>query len=64
MPKTHVVYPVKFQVVIGSITTGFHFWGPFNLRIEAGRWALANLTSKEIKTYVIEPINTIPEDWG
>ncbi len=41
--KTHVVYPLKYLVVIGELNTGLTFFGPFDGQADAGRWATENL---------------------
>ena len=39
----HTVYPIKYMVVTGELTTGFTFYGPFDTMDKAGQWATANL---------------------
>ncbi len=42
---SRTVYPIKYLVVTGELTTGFQFYGPFNTRDAAGQWATGNLKS-------------------
>ena len=39
----HTVYPIKYMVVTGELTTGFTFYGPFDTLDKAGQWATVNL---------------------
>jgi len=41
--KTHTVYPLKYIVVTGELTTGFQFYGPFESVAKAGQWATSQL---------------------
>jgi hypothetical protein len=40
---TNTVYPIKYMVVTGELTTGFVFYGPFDSLSKAGQWATYNL---------------------
>jgi len=40
---TNTVYPIRYMVVTGELTTGFQFYGPFNTVAAAGQWATTNL---------------------
>lgn len=40
---SHTVYPVKYLLVTGELTTGFQFYGPFDSVAAAGQWATVNL---------------------
>lgn len=40
---THTVYPTKYMVVTGELTTGFQFYGMFDNAAVAGRWATLNI---------------------
>jgi len=42
---SHTVYPIKYMVVTGELTTGFTFYGPFETINKAGQWATTNLKS-------------------
>lgn len=42
---SRIVYPIRYLVVTGELTTGFQFYGPFNTRDAAGQWATGNLKS-------------------
>lgn len=45
--RTHTVYPTKYLLVTGELTTGFDFYGPFDSVEKAGRWATDNLKAGE-----------------
>lgn len=64
MPTNHVMYHIRYQVVTGNLQVGFSFYGTFDKKTEARRWAMAHLTAEEIVTHTIQDIQTIPEDWG
>jgi hypothetical protein len=40
---SHTVYPIKYLLVTGDLTTGFQFYGPFATVASAGQWATRNL---------------------
>lgn len=40
---SHVVHRDAFILVTGELTTGFHFYGPFDSVELAGKWAQDNL---------------------
>ncbi len=40
---TNTVYPIKYMVVTGELTTGFVFYGPFDSVAATERWATHNL---------------------
>jgi len=40
---THTVYPIKYMVVTGELTSGFIFYGPFDSMDVARQWAGSNL---------------------
>lgn len=42
-PMTHTAYPVKYLVVVGTLGTGFGFYGPFDTIDAADAWTLKNL---------------------
>lgn len=39
----HTVYPVKFMVVTGELTTGFEFYGLFDTVDKAEKWAATSI---------------------
>jgi len=39
----HTIYPVKYMVVTGDLTTGFQFYGPFDTVEKAEEWAAHGL---------------------
>lgn len=41
--SSHTVYPVKYMVATGNLTTGFDFYGPFATMVAANLWVTANL---------------------
>lgn len=45
--RTHTIYPTKYLLVTGELTTGFDFYGPFDSVEKAGRWATDNLKAGE-----------------
>ena len=58
--KTNVVYPKMFMVVVGTLGSGFEFYGLFKDVEGAGKWIKENLT---VGTYVrIERFHVVRDD--
>ena len=59
---THTVYPVKYMVAVGGLTTGFAFYGPFDTDERAATWARHNINFKHSTSYQVYPMFDVRDD--
>jgi hypothetical protein len=56
----HTVYPVKYFVGVGDLSTGYKFYGPFKEDRLAEQWAHLNVKSG--RAYRVYPMFDVRED--